>query len=304
MTVPRIDAPESWPAGFAPSFTITDDPGRFHAVELAVRAELFDARANGAARDAASFYASWEEGGLLTEPDFAPPQPVWERLARTGRVYYRVHSSSRADRWDDHRVSVEDDDVLTAPAIATFGLELLPHDPVAEERWEAVWDRVGADAGVAALRTRGGIEVLICRHATSPRRPTTPSVLEWVVVVSAAALPQVPHDTVVLRLRFDPPEPLRRRELVGRVPLPVPLDAPAAAAALNAVPAALRPLPRPLRPDELARKGPVWCWQDLAPPPGEIGGTLLLHAITGDLLYAATTDWAGGTVFTPQPTPT
>jgi hypothetical protein len=48
---------------------------------------------------------------------------------------------------------------------------------------------------------------------------------------------------------------------------------------------------------EPTRMGPAWLWQVDTPPPAEaIGGTVVVSAFTGRVLFAATTSWQGGHV--------
>ncbi len=99
-----------------PSFEIELAAGRFFSVELATEATLFDAARSGE-RDPDNYYASWEDSQHRGEAPYALPEAAWERLQRAPRLYYRLHTSSRADAWEDARVSVEGEDLVLAPFI-------------------------------------------------------------------------------------------------------------------------------------------------------------------------------------------
>lgn len=118
----RIEALAEVAAEEPPAFEVTLDEGRYFAVEVATRAELFDSEAHGEERDANCFYGSWDKEPFHGGPypaTYTVPQEAWDQL-RTGgeRLYYRLWMTSLPDEWsEDYDTTVADADALSAPSI-------------------------------------------------------------------------------------------------------------------------------------------------------------------------------------------
>lgn len=101
-----------------PTFEI-DRAGRaYYAVEVATRAELFDAAAHEAERTLANFHPAWnrDESDIRDTLPYTLPDNVWSRLEQTQRLYFRVHVADDI-AWSNYHVTTQDSDALSAPAI-------------------------------------------------------------------------------------------------------------------------------------------------------------------------------------------
>jgi hypothetical protein len=119
---PSISASESVDASAdPPTFEVEPGENDFFAVELATRAELFDGQAHSDDRTPQEFYPIWETEAppMQNGTEYTPPDAIWDRLmARSpDRVYYRVHTSSAADSWEDWQVSTPDPQATQAPSV-------------------------------------------------------------------------------------------------------------------------------------------------------------------------------------------
>jgi len=61
--------------------------------------------------DRTETYWSSADAGLLTEPETALPQPVWQRMRRADALVYRVWTTTSVRGWFGARVSTADSDV-------------------------------------------------------------------------------------------------------------------------------------------------------------------------------------------------
>ncbi len=103
-------------AGSAPTFQVSTGGRNFYAVEVATRAELFNASSHQSERSDDNFYASWRERLSSTSP-FQLPASVWARLRQADRLFYRAHFADDND-WANYAVTVEDADANSAPVIS------------------------------------------------------------------------------------------------------------------------------------------------------------------------------------------
>lgn len=112
----QIDGPMTVPrAGPPPRFNVSVERDRYYAVEFAAESSLF--KWSDPARNDANFYASWTDTALMRDAVYTLPDAVWERLRNDERLYYRVLSSSRADRWEGCKVSNGESDGEAIPAM-------------------------------------------------------------------------------------------------------------------------------------------------------------------------------------------
>jgi subtilisin family serine protease len=113
---PVITAPASiLRSAAAPTFQINTGGRRFYAVEVASRAELFDAEHHGHERAADNFYGSWQVE-LLSDTPYTLPNSIWQRLKQADRLFYRLHVADDT-RWANHAVTVSDAQAHNAPRI-------------------------------------------------------------------------------------------------------------------------------------------------------------------------------------------
>lgn len=99
---PTIEGPDVYdPSLPPPTFSVTPGAATFYAVEVATDAGLFE---NEADRAPGTFYGSWSRG-LLPAPrvgegtvTYTLPAPVWKRMRRAKRIFYRAITTSADDR--------------------------------------------------------------------------------------------------------------------------------------------------------------------------------------------------------------
>jgi hypothetical protein len=107
-------------SGAPPDFLVNPGPGRFYAVEVTTRPELFDRTTQGSQRNAGNFYGSWQEFGLRRDPEYGLPESVWRRLVAVPgveRLCYRIWTSTSADDWRDPVASTPNAEYRRAPCI-------------------------------------------------------------------------------------------------------------------------------------------------------------------------------------------
>lgn len=115
-----IDAPASiGRSGPAPQFTINKGGRQFYAVEVATRAELFDANGHGHERTDDNFFASWRTGLSQVTP-YRMPEDAWARLRQADRIWYRLHVADDAN-WSNYDVSTSDSNAAEAKSSAIVG---------------------------------------------------------------------------------------------------------------------------------------------------------------------------------------
>lgn len=116
--VARIDGPSGVDrTASPPSFAIILPLGQFYAVEVASAPELLLAGTPAEQRDAARYYASWQDGGLLSAPTYTLPPTAWQALSGASRLYYRLWTSVSRTDWVNVKVTVADADIATAPFV-------------------------------------------------------------------------------------------------------------------------------------------------------------------------------------------
>ena len=100
-----------------PTFQVDPRPNGYYAVEVATRAELFDAGGHGGERTADNFYGSWQDGAALSAPSYTLPDPVWRRLRATRRLYYRACTTDSPSGWSNPQATTPASRPQDAPAI-------------------------------------------------------------------------------------------------------------------------------------------------------------------------------------------
>lgn len=104
--------------GSPPRFDVNRAGRNLYAVEVATRAELFDASApaHESARNDSNFYGSWQDTALLSMPTYTLPNAVWNRLKSADRLYYRAHFADDND-WSNYAVTTSDSHAAQAPSL-------------------------------------------------------------------------------------------------------------------------------------------------------------------------------------------
>ncbi|MCX4243082.1 caspase family protein [Paraliomyxa miuraensis] len=104
-----------------PSFTIDTVGAPYFIVEVATEARLLDGNVPESERTADKFYATWQDGGLLTGSSYALPDAAWRRLQPETALYYRVGTTTSETGWENYALSTEDHDVASAPYVQIAG---------------------------------------------------------------------------------------------------------------------------------------------------------------------------------------
>jgi hypothetical protein len=105
-----------------PRFIIDPGAGRYYAVEVATRADLFNFAANGSQRNDANFFGSWASKPYPTSASYPVsydlPPAVWERLRQNaGQLFYRIWATDSPTAWVNAVSSVRDSQAGGAPSI-------------------------------------------------------------------------------------------------------------------------------------------------------------------------------------------
>lgn len=290
--MPTIQGPTAVAqSGSPPMFQVDPGPNAFYAYEIATQPELFDQIQHGAERWPENFYASWQASGLIAAPTVRLPDEVWNRLKNTNRLYYRVWTSASRDQWHSAETTTSDTQAASAPFVQIVRLWLggvltEGQVPVAE-----IWTTVMEQDVLRTVASAGECRVVIGLHMFSPKRPIDPHTAEWVVVATAQP------DQTDARIKVE----LIR---LGVQPLTVKAaklfqDAQSEVGRSEVV-ALLANREWNVSTDQVERIGDIWIVSQLRPPPVESGVTAVIHALTGRVLYQATTNWQGtGNVLTP-----
>ncbi len=270
-------------AGLAPTLTVTDDPARWCAVELAATPENLGKTSTAAGATAS--WASWQRGMVRPGP-ITVPAAVWAALRSAQRVYYRAHSSSAQDVWIDHQVTVPDRDLANAPSIRpcdvwTSGPKELMEEPVPQ-----VLEAVEGHPDLPSLLAQGPATVLICLHRFSPKRPVDPAQLELVVLLACETARKDEVRMLVLRLNYTSLAPIAARVETLAGALGDAGRAPLASWLASAVGPEAARWPR-------EQQGPFLILRDNSPAPDEVGGTCVLLTSARHCAYCATTKWNG-----------
>jgi len=152
--MPSIQAQDTARSWSSPLFHVDPNPNRAYAVEVAAEALLLDS-AERNRRTPENFFASWEQGGLVSEPVYRLPEAVWQRLNRHPRLFYRLHTSASLDVWVDHLTTLSDDQATNAPWLAVFQLDLLPEDSGDVEAQHRLWQAASVAPAVQQVRAQG-----------------------------------------------------------------------------------------------------------------------------------------------------
>ena len=95
-SIARSDAP--------PTFTVNPRPNTHYAFEVAATADLLD-QESGQSLD--EYYASWEDGGFLSDSSYQLSDAAWERIRGNDRLFYRAWTTSSATEWTDTLATAE-----------------------------------------------------------------------------------------------------------------------------------------------------------------------------------------------------
>lgn len=112
--------PAALRSGSPPTFTVSAGPNRFWLVEVATRSDLFDITNHSNDRSDTNFYGSWSDTSLMQGSSYNLPSPVWGRLRKTDRLYYRLGSATDGN-YSNYLVSNADTDGDLIPAIQING---------------------------------------------------------------------------------------------------------------------------------------------------------------------------------------
>jgi hypothetical protein len=281
-TIVSHDEPRAWGP---PVFRVDPAGQAGWAVEVARSPELLDTARHAAERQPdINFFASWE-AGLSTGDSFVLPTTAWTGLRDAPRLFYRLHSSSSLARWQDHQVTTEDADAVNAPFICVFDALTHPDQPFTRADLEPVWVAGRGEPAFLRVCGRGLHEVVFYRHQFQPGHPIDPQSVEWVLAGSSRLVDGL-ASVAVVRVDF-----VRRVVLAAAVrdfgPQPVDAGQAAVAASTAGLPGA--PPGWQPAPSAMQRVGDVWIFSNLGPSPTTVGGTVIVHAVTGQVVYAAGT---------------
>ena len=95
-SIARSDAP--------PTFTVNPRPNTHYAFEVAATADLLD-QESGQSLDES--YASWEDGGFLSDSSYQLSDAAWERIRGNDRLFYRAWTTSSATESTDTLATAE-----------------------------------------------------------------------------------------------------------------------------------------------------------------------------------------------------
>jgi hypothetical protein len=277
--VPSVSAPRLWsPVLPPPALTVTADDVSWVAVELSESSGLLDP-ARASERSAEAFWASWESVPLLPPGSVTPPTSAWGRLAQARRLFYRAHVSLDPNRWTAHQTTTPDDSVATAPSIRMTGLHVLQGEPDPSPMLPGLLQALAVHPSFAMLGD-GPLDTLVGVHRFSARRPFLPDDLEWFVLTVAGDPGQ--RIATVVRFAFDSLVPLGFR-MARESPAPSPGTPGGSPEERRAAAWGV----------SLGILGPFRVYQDLAPSPGDAGGTWAAAGPDEVVSYFATCSWAG-----------
>lgn len=277
MPLPSIQGPRLFPRdGMPPMFIVDEEPGRSCVIQVATSASAMRSA------DSALCWGSWEQG-LSSPGSFSLPDSAWRRFRASPRLFYRAHSSTRANAWTDHRTSTPDGQLAQCPSVRLCDAWIIADLPEAPASLPGILAAAARHPQFNTLASGDGLSALACLHRFSPKRPVAPSSLEWSVVLASER--QAGVDMLVQRLAFAdlglihsrfstaPGSLLAAAEIVPGVSL-VETDTSDVA----------------LWPRSTA--GPFLVFQDSAPSPTDPGGTCIVLPGPGVIAYRAQTLWS------------
>lgn len=265
-------------AGPAPTLTVTDDPQRWCAVELAAAPEKLVAPL---APGGVASWASWQRGMVRPGP-ITVPQDAWSALRSAERLYYRAHSSASENAWVDHRFTVPDRAIASVPSIRLCDVWTSGDKQLLDEPVPHIFEAADRHPELPAILAQETIAALICLHRFSPKRPVDPSQLELAVLVAGAN----PVRILVQRLAYRSLSSIADHVKTIAGSLKIAGREPDESALLRLLgPEALR-WPR-------ERRGPFLILRNNSPAPEEEGGTCVVMSDTGQCVYWAKTKWHG-----------
>jgi hypothetical protein len=266
----------------APRLTITDDPGRWCAVEIAVAPGKLGAVTG---LDAAAGWASWEKG-LVPPGTVVVPDDAWATLRTAEHLYYRAHSSAAPDAWVDHRSTLMDGSLELAPSIRVCDAWTSGAEEATGEQVAGALAAAATHADFAEVSEGGQLAALVSLHRFSPKRPMDPSQLEWAVLLAAEVHPPGEVRVLVQRLEYTSLALIASRIYVDAGSLAPALGLTAGRFLSGLVGADVSLWPR-------EERGPFLILRNNSPAPEEEGGTCVVVPATDRCVYYARTKWHG-----------
>jgi hypothetical protein len=132
---PSASIPSSWGRNNdSPTITVHKGENPYYYLEIAAEARLFDSNMHGQSRNANNFYATWQDENVsnrLTQSTFRLPSDAWNILKENETLYVKVGTTSSSDMysWDNHMVSVNNNELANAPAMQIVGNVIQPAGP-------------------------------------------------------------------------------------------------------------------------------------------------------------------------------
>lgn len=272
-------------SGPRPTFQIDPSPNRFYAVELATRWQLFDGVQHGNERADENFFASGTGASLDDASTFQVPPDVWRRLGAANRLFFRLRTSKGATQLIDEHTTTPDTAAAQAPFVQIVSLFTGEALAEAQVPLTTIWESAQQHGVIRPLVEAGTVQAAVVLHTFSPRRPFDPRAIEWVVVACTAGAEAGAQVKVGL-VRLD----VQGRTVKGSFAAQdaqQPIDA-------DGVWDLARDPNWAASRDNLEQQGDLWVLSALRPPPVSTGGTAVVMAQTGRLLFKATTEWGGG----------
>jgi subtilisin family serine protease len=115
MPIVRANSPHDR-EGTPPEFSVQPGGNPYYAVEVAAETALFLPTARERRHDA-NFFASWRSQPLHSSPTYTLASQAWAKLRGEARLFYRIVTSDRRDRWSNVVRSTPNEAIDTAPAI-------------------------------------------------------------------------------------------------------------------------------------------------------------------------------------------
>jgi subtilisin family serine protease len=109
-------------------FRISAPAGKFFAVEVAARAQLFGPEKLN--RTIANFFASWGNGTLSTGVRYGLPAGAWAVLRQADVLFYRLLLSDSSTAWVNVAASTTGADFASAPSVMLTGGNVAGHPTI------------------------------------------------------------------------------------------------------------------------------------------------------------------------------
>ena len=190
--------------GPPPAFMVTAEPDRWVAVEVAVNRQSL-ARLSRLPRllDLGLAWASWRDG-IASPGTLTLPAEVWATMRHSDQLFYRAHSSSSPNEWIDHQFTLGDDETAAAPYVRLCDAWSIPaDDPLLAEHRAELLAKAAPLPDFRRVETGRKLSALVCLHRFSPRRPSAPDSLEWIVVLASESIRPGDVQALVHRFAFE-----------------------------------------------------------------------------------------------------